>query len=48
MDHPFIGARLCPKGQPQRVDNTENFGWERLLRLVCDTAALRCGFENAP
>ena len=36
-----LGARLCPQGQPQRVENSEASGLNCELRLVCDTAALR-------
>jgi len=37
----FFGARLCPKDQPQLVAVREALGLTTLLRLVCDTAALR-------
>jgi hypothetical protein len=36
-----FGVRLCPKDQPQRVFVRETIGLATLLRLVCDTAALR-------
>ncbi len=40
------GARLCPQGQPPRVESSEAAGLNSLLRLGCDTAALRFIFRR--
>ena len=37
----FLDARPGPQGQPQRVESSEVSGFSRMLRLICDTAAIR-------
>jgi hypothetical protein len=37
----FLDARPGPQGQPQRVESSEVSGFNRMLRLICDTAAIR-------
>ena len=34
-------VRLCPQGQPQRMNYSDVFGLANALRLVFDTTALR-------